>query len=347
VTDSRTESRPASRYLRYPHLRGELLTFIADHDVWLAPVSGGRAWRISADQAAAAYPRLSPDGSLIAWTSWRDGAPEIYLAATGEGGSERVTYWSSHSTKMRGWGPGGEILATTGASQQPGQTWAHVIPVSDGTAEFAGQRQLPFGPVDDIAIDANSITLLTGAAGEPAFWKGYRGGLAGRIWVAESASPESAGQVAGETQSAFRRLLADLNGQFSGPMLAGGRLAFITDYEGTGNVYSCALDGTDLRRHTDHDGFYARNASTDGTRIVYQVAGDIWLLSDLSPDSEPVRLDLTLGSPASGLKPRLPENRPDRPGECCASARHGALADSQRRAGTGAVPGHRPAVPAA
>ena len=109
-------------------MRGDLLTFIADDDVWLAPAGGGRAWRISADQAAAAYPRLSPDASLIAWTSGRDGAAEIYLAATGEGGSERVTYWSSYSTRMRGWGPNGEILATTAADHQPGHAWAHAFP---------------------------------------------------------------------------------------------------------------------------------------------------------------------------------------------------------------------------
>ncbi len=291
-----TESLTASRYLRYPHLRGDLLTFIADDDVWLAPADGGRAWRISADQAAAAYPRLSPDGSLVAWTSGRDGAPEIYLTSTGEGGAQRVTYWSDYSTQMRGWGPDGEILATTAAGQQPGQAWAHVIPVAGGNAQFAGERQLPFGPVDDLAIDASSVTLLTAAASDPAFWKRYRGGLSGRMWIAGRD---------GESQSAFRRVLADLPGQISGPMLAGGRIAFVSDFEGTGNVYSVALDGTGLRRHTDHDGFYARNASTDGSRIVYQLAGDIWRLNDLEPDSEPVRLEVSLGSPASGLKPRL------------------------------------------
>ncbi len=55
---------------------------------------------------------------------------------------------------MRGWGPNGEILATTAANHQPGHAWGHVIPVTDGTPRFAGERQLPFGPVDDLAIDA-------------------------------------------------------------------------------------------------------------------------------------------------------------------------------------------------
>jgi len=36
-------------YLRYPHLHGDLVTFVAGDDVWLGLVAGGRAWRLSAD----------------------------------------------------------------------------------------------------------------------------------------------------------------------------------------------------------------------------------------------------------------------------------------------------------
>ena len=68
-------------------------------------------------------------------------------------------------------------------------------------------------------------------------------------------------------------------------MLVGDRLAFLSDHEGTGNVYPCWLDGSDLRRHTDHDGSYARQAATDGQRVVYQCLGELWILDDLSPDS--------------------------------------------------------------
>ncbi len=338
-----------SRYFRYPNLRGDLLTFVADDDVWLAPADGGRAWRISADRAQAAGPKFSGDGGLVAWTSWRDGPPEIYLASTDGGDTSRVSYWSNQGTRLRGWSHEGEILATTAANQpHTHYTWAYAIPVSDGAGQFAEHRRLPYGPAGDIAIDAASIALLTSSYQDPAFWKRYRGGTSGRLWVAE--------QAAADSQPAFRRLLADLRGQFFNPMLAGGRFAFLSDFEGIGNVYSCALDGTDLRRHTDHDATYARNASTDGTRIVYQNGGDIWLIPDLSADSEPVRLDVTLGAPGvrqgheAGLgrrSPRRPQLRRDRPGQRRSGARHRALADAQGRPGQGALGDPRPGRAAA
>jgi len=289
-----------SRYLRYPNIRGDLLTFVADDDVWLAPADGGRAWRTSADRARAEGPRLSRDGSLVAWTSWRDGPPEIYLAGTGGEPATRVSYWSNSTTRLRGWSPDGDILATTSADQPFGHhTWAYAIPVGDGQGRFAEHRRLPYGPVGDLAVDGGAVALLTASYQEPAFWKRYRGGTSGRLWAARPAAATD-----GE-QAGFRRLLADLAGQFYSPMLIAGRLAFISDFEGTGNVYSCALDGTDLRRHTDHDGTYARNASTDGIRIVYQNAGHIWMLAGLGADSEPVRPEISLGSPPSGRATRL------------------------------------------
>src|SRR5205823_4152750 len=141
--------------------------------------------------------------------------------------------------------------------------------------------------------------LLTGSvAGEPAFWKRYRGGRAGKLWTA-----------GGPTHlpfppHPFTRVLTGLDGQLAGPMIIGGRLFFLSDHEGTGNIYSCALDGSGLARHTDHDGMYARNPATDGQRIVYHVAGDIWIL-DGSDAAEPRKLEIALGSPPAARAPRL------------------------------------------
>jgi tricorn protease len=305
-------------YLRYPHIHGDLVTFVADEDVWLASATGGRAWRVTADHASASYPRISPDGSQIAWTSERDGPPEVYLAAVDGATGRRLSYWADRTTHVSGWTPDGEVLAVSAAGQPfdhfarayalavPGETRAGA---TGGDGQPAGDsdqadgapppRELRLGMVTDVAVETGGVALLNGSRRDPAMWKRYRGGTWGRLWLGPPLA--RAGQE--EPRGPFTRVLADLPGQFASPMLAGGRLAFLSDHEGTGNLYSCALDGSDLRRHTDHDGWYARNASTDGRRIVYQCAGDVWLLDGLDA-AEPRRLDITLGSPAARA-PRL------------------------------------------
>jgi tricorn protease len=275
-------------YLRYPHVHGELLAFVAEDDVWLAPAEGGRAWRLSADAAPVKSPRFSRDGSRIAWTSWRDGNSEVYTADPEGGDAARLTYWGDDRVSVAGWTSAGEVIAISAVGQPEVQyTWAYSVPL-EGTPP----RRLPFGPVFDLAVEQTGTALLTGRFNEPAYWKRYRGGTSGKMWTS------------GAGQESFTRVLADLPGQLANPVVIGGRLFFVSDHEGTGNIYSCALDGTGVRRHTDHDGMYARNPSTDGQRIVYHVAGDLWMLD--SPDAaEPHRIEITLGSPAAARAPRL------------------------------------------
>jgi tricorn protease len=313
-------------YLRYPHITNDLVVFIAADDVWLAPVAGGRAWRFTTDEAQAATPRLAPDGTHVAWVSAKDGSPEIYVAGLADGASTRLTYWGTSWAQVSGWTPAGEVLAVSRANQP----FAHYTPARVLTTALSGgpgaERVLPFGPVSELSLGtsgggtggdgaatdgrgADMVGLLTGKFGglddDPASWKRYRGGTAGRLWVGPATAIVSdAPDAAGRTVGPFRRVLADLPAQFASPMIVGGRLAFVSDHEGTGNVYSCALDGSDLRRHTDYEGWYARQASTDGRRIVYARGGELWLLDGLQA-AGPARLDITLGSPVRGRAPRL------------------------------------------
>ncbi len=273
-------------YLRLPHLSGDLLCFVAEDDLWLAPLDGpGRAWRLTVDRTKLGHPRFSPDGSRIAYTSWWTSVPEIHLVPAEGGPSRRLTHWGSPDTQVCGWTPCGEILAVASHGEPFSYfTWAYKVH-PDGDPG----RKLPWGPVSDIQaadLDGERRTLLlTGTPPhEPAAWKRYRGGATGRLWLH------------GE------RILADLDGHLHSPLFVGGRIAFLSDHEGVGNLYSCAHDGSDLRRHTDHDAFYARHAASDGTRVVYQCAGDLWIVDDLAADSVPRRLDVRLSGPRAGRR---------------------------------------------
>ncbi|MFF0128817.1 S41 family peptidase [Streptomyces mirabilis] len=294
-------------YLRFPHLHGELVAFTAEDDVWVAPLDGGgRAWRVSADNMPVNHPRISPDGTTVAWTSTRDGAPEVHAAPLEGGPATRLTYWGSSKTQVRGWTPDGRVLALSTQGQASlRRTWARAVPLDGGPA-----TTLPYGPVGDVVHGDPGVLLLSAPMGrEAAWWKRYRGGTAGKLWI-DRAGGDGAG--AGE----FVRLHEDLDGNLEYPLWVGERVAFLSDHEGVGALYSSLADGSDLRRHTpgggtsrsseaeSGGGFYARHAATDGARVVYASAGELWLLDDLD-GAEPRRLDLRLGGQRVDQQPHL------------------------------------------
>ncbi|WP_086785144.1 S41 family peptidase [Streptomyces caniscabiei] len=278
-------------YFRYPHLHGDLVAFTAEDDVWVAPLDGGRAWRVSADNVPVNHPRISPDGTTVAWTSTRDGAPEVHIAPVDGGSAKRLTYWGSWRTQVRGWTPDGQVLAlSTHGEASLRRSWARAVPLDGGPA-----TTLPYGPVGDVAHGPATVLLSAPMGREAAWWKRYRGGTAGKLWIDRAGED---GEGAGE----FERLHAELDGNIEYPLWVGDRIAFLSDHEGVGALYSSLADGSDLRRHTPVDGFYARHAATDGTRVVYASAGELWLLDDLD-GAEPRRLDIRLGGQRVDLQP--------------------------------------------
>ena len=145
-----------------------------------------------------------------------------------------------------------------------GDVWAHRVPVAGGVPEV-----LPYGTLQALAVHGPDGAVMTrrGVSHDAAWWKRYRGGGAGKLWVDADGSGD------------FRRILRDHEGCIDAPMWVGERAAFLSDAGGVSELYSCLPDGTDLRRHTDQpSGFFARHATTDCTRVVFMRGGRLWLL---------------------------------------------------------------------
>jgi tricorn protease len=309
----------SSSYFRFPHVHGDLVTFVAEDDVWIAPLSGGRAWRVSSLQLPARNPRFTPDGKRLVWTVIQGTAPEVVSAEVDGGGYRQLTYFGHATTKVKGFTAAGDVVVTSAFRQAESRhTYAYRVPVDGGSAE-----ELPFGPVESVAFgpevgDERPVVLASVLSREPAWWKRYRGGTAGKLWIDADGNGE------------FERLVPELDGNLADPLWVDGRIAFLSDHEGYGNLYSVLPGGGDLRRHTDHEDFYVRHASTDGERVIFESAGELWILHDLS--SAAVRLDISLGSASQSRRPGLLKTTkhlgavvPDDSGSASAVEAHGTL----------------------
>ena len=261
-------------YLRQPSLRGDAIVFVCDDDLWRVDTKGGTARRLTAGLGEPATPVLSPDGKWIAYVGRDEQHPEVYLMPAQGGPARRMT-WLGPDVLVRGWTPEGRILFVTTHGQPFFRNYrAFTLGVDGGLPEM-----LPLGQVNHLSFGPGKAKVIGRNTADPARWKRYRGGTAGHLWIDATGS------------GSFRRMTR-LAGNITSPMWIGKRIFFLSDAEGVGNLYSCRPDGSDQRRHTDHDVYYARNAQTDGTRVVYQCGADIWLFDPAVNRTARVEIDV-------------------------------------------------------
>jgi tricorn protease len=248
-------------YFRYPTLHDDTVAFVAEDDIWSVPLAGGVARRLTSSPGRLERPRFSPDGRWLAFAGRDEGPLELYCMPAEGGPALRLTY--SGGCLPAGWTPDSERVLFASSQGMPFASLHEIRAVSHrgGYAEPFGvghAHALSFGPREGVIIARNGV--------DAARWKRYRGGTGGRFWIDRDGS------------GGFQPLLQELPNP-GWPLWIGARIYFVSDHEGIGNLYSCSLDGGDLRRHTDHAEFYARNPTADGDRIVYHAGGKLFLFS--------------------------------------------------------------------
>ncbi len=274
-------------YYRTPTLSGSTIVFVCEDDLWTVDAGGGIARRLTAGPGPCTLPRISPDGECVAYVGRDEGGPEIYVLPTVGGPPRRLTFLGSDALHCCGWShDGSEIYFTSDAG----------APFIRETAAFAvgrdggPPRRLPVGHAMSFAIAPGGAMLLGRNNLDPARWKRYRGGTAGQLWV----DPDGTGT--------FARLGRELDGNLVWPMWLGDRVAFLSDHEGIGNLYSIAPDGSDLQRLTAEDEYFARFPATDGTRIVYAAGADIVVYDARTGTAERVAIEAPSAAPQTARR---------------------------------------------
>lgn len=279
----------ASGYLRYPHIHGEQIVFVADDDLWLGSIDGGRAHRLTSDQAPPRSPRFSPSGGQVAYVR-DEGGYDLVLADLA-GGRRRLTWFGTRRMQVAGWLDDEHVLlASDHADGHRGVTSLYSVSL-DGDLE-----RVPWGPAMGAAIHADGRTVLVSPNFRgPEGWKRYRGGMTNRLWISDA------------TRQAWVRLLGEQTASLASPFWYGERIVFASDLGASlpGNpgeqaqLWSVLPDGSDLQQHTRHtfeDG-YVRDGVTDGERIVYHARGELFVKDSLDAEPRRIDVDVALGEP--------------------------------------------------
>jgi imidazolonepropionase-like amidohydrolase/Tol biopolymer transport system component len=115
---------------------GEQLAFDLLGDIYIMPISGGKAKLISGSHAFEVQPRFSPDGKKISFTSDRDGADNIWMMNTDGSNPKQITKEDFRLVNNAVWSLDGEYIIckkhfTSRRSLGAGEIWMYHI--SGGT----------------------------------------------------------------------------------------------------------------------------------------------------------------------------------------------------------------------
>jgi len=262
-------------FYRYPALHGQTIVFAAEGDLWKVSTQGGIAERLTTHPGEETNPVVAPDGGTLAFTARYEGPAELYTMPLSGGVPVRRTYEAETSVATT-WTPSGELVYTTLHYSGLPKPIMVRLNLTDNSRAL-----IPLFGATEAAYDAAGTTVYFV---RPPFHnnvtKRYTGGTARDVWKFVDGAEEAV------------ELTGDYDGESHSPMWHDGRVYFVSDRDGTMNLWSMNEDGGGLRQHTQHAGWDVKNPSLSQGRIAYQLGADIRLhdIATGADDVVPIRL---------------------------------------------------------
>ena len=285
-----------SKLLRQPSYSKGKVAFSYLGDIWIANEDGGGVVRLTDSVARDVYPRFSPDGNWIAFSSNRAGNFDVYVVAAGGGKPRQLTFHSANDNVV-GWTPDSKRIVFESSRNQgvfPNVATLFEIPIDGGL-----EKPLPtdWGSWASYSPDASKLAFTR----HPGVWsrKHYRGSYAVDLWLEDVAAKK------------FTRLGDDdYKGNYLWPMYGrNGEIYYVADempneksvkwgspeiYKSVNNIWKISDRGgkpVQVTHHTSGNLFFP-SISADGKTIVYEENFGLWKLDTATGKSSEIRVDI-------------------------------------------------------
>jgi tricorn protease len=278
-----------TRLLRFPATNGTQIVFCYAGQIYTVGKEGGIARRLTSGPGYTSFPRFSPDGTQIAFTSQYDGNTEVYVMPAEGGVPKRLTTSATLgrddiSDRM---GPNNIVMA-----------WENTKPLvvfrsrmksfndfigslfSVGLdAELPQQLPVPRGGFVSFSPD-DSKMAYNQVFREFRTWKHYRGGMADDIWIYDFKT----GAIENVTNNPAQDIC---------PMWApDNKIYFISDRDNRMNLFVVDLATKETKQLTHFTDFDIKFPSIGKDAIVFEQAGYIWRYDLASGQAMPVPIEI-------------------------------------------------------
>jgi tricorn protease len=280
---------------RHPSYHAGTLAFSYLGDIWLAREDGSNVRQLTNNVARETYPRFSPDGQMIAFSSNRHGNNDVFVVPVAGGVPERLTFHSGND-EVVGWTRDSKQVlfrATRGDGAFPSVATLYQIPAGGGL-----ETPLPVdrGYYGSYSPDGASLVFNR----HPGSWtrQHYRGSAAADLWIMNTG------------EKSFRPLLGDERYSRFWPMWAADNaIYFVADplpndknvkpgspdvRKSVKNLFKIPAAGGAPVQVTKHSSglMYWPSISSDGKTIVYEENFGLWKLDVASGRSSEIKLQI-------------------------------------------------------
>ncbi|MDE6176138.1 MAG: peptidase S41, partial [Paramuribaculum sp.] len=262
---------------------GSTVAFTYKGDIYTVASAGGHALQITSDRNYDASPVWRPDGRQIVFRSNREGSDDLYVVdakggtprrLTTHSGSERPLAFLNDSVVLFS----ANIHPSMQAIQGPFQAQTYAINIDRPSARPSMWLSMPVMAAD---ADAAGRVIYQDRKGyEDPLRKHERSSGTADIWLMENGR--------------FTKL-TDFNGHSLNPLWKPGStdtFYFVSEEDGTLNVYERSVDGKNKRQLTKFDRHPVRSLSaSDNGMLAFSWNGEIYTMK---PGSEPAKLNIEI-----------------------------------------------------
>ncbi len=268
--------------------KGDRVAFTYRGDIYTVPVTGGKATRLTTQPSYESVPVWSPDGSLIAFASDRNGNDDIYIMPSDGGPATRLT-WNSVGEIPQAFTPDGKAVIFSAAIQAP-----------QSSAMFPTSRMTQ---VYTVPIEGGKVTQILGTPAEMLSWspdgsffvyqdvKGFED-----EWRKHHTSSVTRDIWRYDVATGKHTNLTNRPGEDRNPVVSpdGSTIYLLSERAGDSaiNLYAMPVQGGDAKPLTDFHTHPVRflSQAQDGT-LAMTWDGEIYLKKG---DNAPQKLDITI-----------------------------------------------------